>query len=442
MEDQNFYNPPNRSFLHRMKKHRSGVIAFYFLLSLSIIAVFAPLIANHLPLYAKYKGHTFYPAFESLFYSNPKAEITSDSELIIFKNTDWRLLPLDAVVWCLIPYSANRPDAYNRNYVSPFGNQYMADEQGNLKPLPNRLRHFLGTNKIGLDVAAGIVHGTRIALVIGIAAMIIAGITGIVLGALAGFFGDYEVRMRLGNLMILLLLGILGYFYAFVVRNYVLIDAAALGVFSFIWALFVSLLIFSIFIFIGFMLNKILENRKLIGNKHYLRIDMFVSRFIELFDALPKLLVLITISALFKDKSLIILILILGLTSWTGIARLTRAEMLRSKRLEYMEAAKALGYSYGRIIIYHALPNVLNIVFVALAFGIAGTILAESALSFLGIGVPADIVSWGALISEGRQNYSAWWMILFPGLAIFSTITFYNLLGEAMRDAFNPMDRK
>ena len=109
---------------------------------------------------------------------------------------------------------------------------------------------------------------------------------------------------------------------------------------------------------------------------------------------------------------------------------------------EYIQAATVLGFPSWRIIIKHAIPNGLAPIFVAFAFGVASAILTESALSFLGIGVPADIVTWGSLLSLGRAEFEAWWLVIYPGLAIFITITVFNLLGEGLRDALDPKYRK
>ena len=130
--------------------------------------------------------------------------------------------------------------------------------------------------------------------------------------------------------------------------------------------------------------------------------------------------------------------IIIGITSWTGIARFTRAELLRIRSLEYISASNALGFSSSRTIFKHALPNALAPVFVSIAFGIASAILIESGLSFLGIGVPADAITWGGLLNLGRLYHEAWWLIIYPGIAIFLTITIYNMIAEAARDALDP----
>ena len=107
---------------------------------------------------------------------------------------------------------------------------------------------------------------------------------------------------------------------------------------------------------------------------------------------------------------------------------------MRIKKLDYIQAAKALGYSEQRIIIRHALLNGIAPALVAISFGIASTILIESSLSFLGIGLPLETVTWGSMLSEGRHQFSTWWMSLFPGIALFICVTTYNFLGDALRE--------
>lgn len=101
-----------------------------------------------------------------------------------------------------------------------------------------------------------------------------------------------------------------------------------------------------------------------------------------------------------------------------------------------------MGFSTLRIIFKHALPNAMAPALITIAFGIAAAILIESGLSFLGIGVPQDIVTWGSLLAAGKENFSAWWLVIFPGFAIFITVTAYNLIGEALRDAMDPKLRQ
>jgi peptide/nickel transport system permease protein len=131
--------------------------------------------------------------------------------------------------------------------------------------------------------------------------------------------------------------------------------------------------------------------------------------------------------------------IIIGLTGWTQVARLTRAEFLRVKNEDYIKAARALGYSDFRTIFRHVLPNTLTPVLVTATFGVAQAILVESGLSFLGFGAPPEQATWGALLSSARDILpGGWWLTLFPGFAIFVTVTVYNLVGEGLRDALDP----
>ena len=171
-------------------------------------------------------------------------------------------------------------------------------------------------------------------------------------------------------------------------------------------------------------------------------VDLIISRFIEVMISVPLLFLIISISAIVSHPSIYIVMTIIGLTSWTSIARFIRAEMLRIRSLEYIEAARALGYSEGRIILRHAIPNALSPVLITIAFGIAAAILIESTLSFLGVGVSPETVTWGSLLAEARQSSSAWWLAILPGTAIFMTVTIFNLIGEALTDALDPKLKK
>ena len=129
----------------------------------------------------------------------------------------------------------------------------------------------------------------------------------------------------------------------------------------------------------------------------------------------------------------------IGFTGWTGVARLVRGEFLKIREIEYVEAVKAIGAGDLRIIFRHILPNALAPVLVVATFGVAGAILTESALSFLGFGVPPPTPSWGEILSQSRAYIDfAWWLAIFPGMAIFITVTAYNLVGEGFRDAIDP----
>ena len=422
---------------NQFKKDKIALVCLYLLFVLIIVAVFAPYIANQRPLYAKYKGQTLYPAFaeatrtDSIFNKNGGLE-----DVLQYDITDWRTLDFEKVIWAPIPYSPEGMDRYNRDYVSPSGKQRFKNIDGKITDAPKKFRHLLGTDGIGRDLASGLIHGTRISLMVGLVSMGIASLIGIFLGALAGFFGDNKLKMPRIKYHFTLIGLFFGFFYGFGQRKYALADGFSESILSGMTQILISTAIIIISVTVFRYLSRLIKIKKL-QEETFVPIDTFVSRGIEILNSIPRLLLIITITAV-VERSIWIVMIIIGITGWTGIARFTRAELLRIRSLEFVQAAQSLGYSSIRTIFKHALPNALAPVFVSIAFGIASAILIESGLSFLGIGVPDDIVTWGSLLNLGRQNLEAWWLIIYPGMAIFLTITIYNMIAEASRDALDP----
>ena len=167
-------------------------------------------------------------------------------------------------------------------------------------------------------------------------------------------------------------------------------------------------------------------------------VDMLISRLIEVVMSFPVLFLVLAVIA-FLPPSIFNVMVIIGLTRWTGIARYARGEFLRLKKEDFAYAARAIGASDRKIIFRHILPNSLAPVLVSATFGIAGAILVEAALSFLGLGVQPPTPSWGGMLSDAQEFLDvAWWLALFPGLGIFITVTAYNIFGEGLRDASDP----
>jgi peptide/nickel transport system permease protein len=168
--------------------------------------------------------------------------------------------------------------------------------------------------------------------------------------------------------------------------------------------------------------------------------DIAVCRFIEIMDCFPPLLLILVAIGIFESQNNMFYIMaVIGLTGWTGVARLVRGEFLRLRGQSFTSAAQALGASDFRVIVRHLLPNSLGPILVAGTFGVASAILIESSLSFLGFGMQAPTPSWGDILSESRRYLDfAWWLAFFPGLAILVTIMSYNFVGEGLRDAVDP----
>jgi peptide/nickel transport system permease protein len=166
-------------------------------------------------------------------------------------------------------------------------------------------------------------------------------------------------------------------------------------------------------------------------------VDLALSRLFELMLAIPTFFLILTVAAVLPP-SIYNVMVILGLTGWVGIARLVRGESLQLRSLDFVTAARSLGATNLTILFRHLLPNGLAPVLVSASFGVASAILAESGLSFLGVGVPADLVTWGSILAVSQQNTFAWWLAVVPGFAIFLTVTAYNLVGDGLRDALDP----
>jgi len=242
--------------------------------------------------------------------------------------------------------------------AAPFiaGDPLRTDLLHRLSP-PDALHRF-GTDELGRDVLARMVHGARVSLAVGFAATFISVVVGLFFGALAGYYGGAA--------------------------------------------------------------------------------DWIVSRIIEIVLCFPFLFLVLGIVALFRP-SLATIMIALGLTSWTTEARYVRGEVLRIRDLEFAHAARASGARDARIIFRHLIPNAIAPVLVSASFGVANAILVESALSFLGVGVPVPLPSWGGILSVAQQYIDyAWWLVVFPGLAIFSTVAAFNVIGDRFRDALDP----
>jgi peptide/nickel transport system permease protein len=227
-----------------------------------------------------------------------------------------------------------------------------------LKLKPPSSRNVVGTDQLGRDIFSRMLHGSRISLSVGFVAVAISIFIGILVGAVAGYYGRW--------------------------------------------------------------------------------VDTILMRFVDTMLCFPSFFLILTIVALLGPKILNIMIVI-GITSWMGTARFVRAEFLSLRERDYVQAAKALGARDLRIMLRHLLPNALAPVFVAATLKVASAILIEAGLSFLGFGVQPPAPSWGNILTEGRTYiFDAWWLTVFPGIAILITVLSFNLLGEGLRDALDP----
>jgi peptide/nickel transport system permease protein len=391
-----------------LRKNRLAVVGLWAILGLFLLAVYAPVLAQNQPfLYRDGSGWSspwLVALFDRLVFENA-VDIFFNLLLVVSpfaiagglwlkKRLGTRLpdaMPRilgRAVLAFLLLYvavattsfgSVENPLSYSRpvvNYRTLVETEAKAGQQPTaVFPLhrfsyretdPSRSllapssKHPFGTDNEGRDVLARMLYGTRISLTIGVVAVALYVAIGVVIGALAGYFGG--------------------------------------------------------------------------------KVDTLLSRLIEVMICFPTFFLILTLAALIEKRSIFHVMIIIGVTSWTGVARLVRAEFLKHKGLEYVQAARALGMPSGRIIFRHVLPNASAPVLVSATFGIASAILVESSLAFLGIG-DLTVASWGETLNAGRLS-NRLWLILAPGVAIFFVVTVFNLVGEGLRDALDPKLRR
>ncbi|MBK8566012.1 MAG: ABC transporter permease [Saprospiraceae bacterium] len=402
----------------RFRKGRTARWSWRVLVAMGFVALLADFIANEKPLYCKLGASNYFPAFKQYAVDLGLAKWDS-----VFLQKSWDEHNYEAAIFPPIPYSSTTLDLKNTRCRSPFGSQ-------SVKSL--RWRHWLGTDQLGRDVAAGMVAGTRVALLVGVISMGIATLLGILLGSLAGFFGDDRMRASWTGVVLNLLALFFAWFYGFSARSFAMGEAAKNGGIGLelLKGLGIAAAIFLLANGLNFFIKKWAKPRRIT-----LPLDLLIMRAVEVMNAVPGLLLLLAMVAVLEKSSIFYVMAIIGLLRWTPVTRFLRAELLRIRNLNYIEAARAMAFPEWRILWHHALPNAIGPVLIVVAFGAASAILMESTLSFLGIGIGSGGVTWGGMLSEVRGNPSAWWLALFPGAAIFVAVTVFNLIGDGLSAA-------
>lgn len=325
----------------------TAVFGLAVVVLLLVFAFGAPLLANNRPIMMTYEGSVYFPAVREVLTRT----LGFRWEYEFYRNVDPMDFLLEAkaegdigmVLMPLVPWS-------------PYEIDWASRLEG-----PSA-RHWFGTDDLGRDVFARMIHGAAASLLVGFISTGIALVLGLFLGALAGYFGGW--------------------------------------------------------------------------------VDMVIMRLIEVVMCFPTFFLILTVIA-FLEPSLTNIMITIGLTAWTSFARMVRAEFIRLKGLDFATAAMSLGAGNGRIMFRHLLPNAMAPILVMVSFRVASAILLESGLSFLGFGIQPPNPSWGGVLAGARQHISiAWWLAVFPGIAIFLGVMGYNLVGEGLRDAFDPRNVK
>lgn len=401
-----------KSTLNKIRSSKRGRLAIGILIFYIFLAIFGDFIANDKPFYAKRDGQHEFPILKNYFVQMGWAKFDG----VVFRE-GWKNLKYEKVLWPPIPYLSTNLDLKNDQFVSPFGPQDVASW---------KQWHWMGTDQLGRDVAAGIITGARSALLVGLIAMGIAAFIGILLGAIAGFFGDDRLKFSAIGFFLRLSAISLGIFWAFNATSFFNLQSSNF----FVKAIIGLLIIVTMFLLTN-QLSNWLDNKYRLKRNFSLPVDLIVMRIIEIINSIPGLLLIVALVAIVSEPTIYSVMIIIGCIAWTGIARFMRGELIKVRNLPYIEATEAMGFGAFRILMKHAIPNALGPVAIAIAFGMAGAILTEATLSFIGIGGAADQVTWGSLINEARKNISAWWIAIIPGLMIFLVISCFNILGES-----------
>lgn len=385
--------------------------------ALVAIAILADVLAGSKPLYCQYQGQHHAPVLESWFAR--QGWISWPEE---FHRNTWQDLTYTRAIFPPVPYSPGDLDLPDGQRLGPFA----------VQPGKSwRNRHWLGTDRLGRDVLAGMIHGTRSALLVGLFGTGLALLIGLWLGGLAGYYGDDRLRAGWMAWLSAILGVIIGLFYS--MQGYsAMIRAGWAPVPAILVALAVGLGIPWCFIRLGRWMDRMAGVRP-----RRAPLDLMIMRGVEAVQSLPGMLLLLALIPLFHAPSIWNIVLIVGLIRWPGFARFVRGEFLKIREMPYLEAAQLAGIPHRRILWRHAMPNAIPPILVVAAFGISSGVLIEAFLSFLGLGVPADSVTWGTLLNQARDQFSAWWLAVFPGMGIFLTVTAFNLLGEAFQESLD-----
>jgi peptide/nickel transport system permease protein len=390
----------------------------YFVLGcLLLLALARDFIANGRPLYCRIGQETHFPGLRAVIADpqEPYGHIVLDS---IKKYNLWRSWPYQSAVFAPVAFSPGEWPGSSMKSLAPPGT--VIEEGG------RTYRHWLGTDDQGRDVAAGMVAGARTAILTGIIAVGLSLCIGLLLGGLAGFWGDDRMKTTPGRLIMTILGVFIGGFYAFIVPRYSPAHESTGIILLFYFLIFISIVL--LFNWAGKYVAKLPFFSKTVR----LPLDMLVMRSVEVFSSVPRLVFIIAVAAATPaGQSLWLMIGLLGVLSWTGPARFFRGELLRIREMDYISAARGLGFSEARILWRHALPNAVQPLLVQVVLGMATAMLLESAVSFLGYGGTSFAgKSWGNLLLVARQHTRAWWLALPPGLAIFAVVMSLNLLAE------------
>ncbi|MEP7268521.1 MAG: ABC transporter permease [Saprospiraceae bacterium] len=381
-------------------------LSLYILSLYVLVACLANVLANDKPIYCNCNGVMRWPALREYL---EQINILSTTHSFDYANCSHKLNSI-------IPYSANSLDPTSNGFAPPF-----------YRSSPDNAYHILGTDALGKDVLAGLIHGTRYAFYIGILSTILAFIPGILLGMIMGYFQNYKIRWNLCQILSLVIWIFVG-LYEMYITPHIFPD----------YSFLVQLTCIGVWFFLAYFLIKIFSK---FGKKYKMPIDNILMRCIDVFESFPKLLLLMSLIVIYTRPSTLLLIFLIAILRWPLFAQIARAETLKECQSNYIISSENLGVSVYLILTKHIWPNIKGSLWVTALFSFSSAILLEATLSFIGIGLRLEQVSWGSLLNEGRQYLPGWWLSVFPGLAIFTLLLTINWLFEENSLSGNPTNK-
>jgi len=358
-------------------------LAVIYLSIILFFSLFAGALANDVPLFVWQKGNFTLPILNRTAYLSKNNDQFTGSVFTI--NT-----PISFY------YSSQDQKA---GVVKPFSKGFI---NGTTQT------HWLGTDTYNRDVLAGLIHGSKIAIWVGLIASLLSALIGLLLGSMAGYNHNSPLIM---NKYSLIATGILLFifWYLFIWNPYLFYQGN--------WFLRFILLYSLLRLFI-FGIKISMRTAKPGKNAINFPVDTIIMKTMEIFQSVPGLFLLICLITVFGSTSIIKLSLLIALLRWTSFTRLVRGETIKIKNSEYILSARALGIPDRLIIYNHIWPNLFRQLLIAFSYGVGTAVLLEASLSFLGLGLPPDMVSWGSLLSQSRLQIDVWWLAVFPGLMI------------------------
>jgi len=305
----------------------------------------------------------------------------------------WSFEKLIVLSFILIAIVAILIDSQSLAAETNLSNTYLAPFQN-----PN---YILGTDGLGRSVAYGLMNGIKLSLSIAAITALISLILALFFSYLSGYLGNDKLRISIPSMIVLALVSLLFVFYFWHSPSIILV----------IICLLISYLIF-------YLDEKVLTQNK----KYALPLDSIIMKFVELQKSLPGLFLVLFIFALTDERSLINIVVLITIVRIPSMVRLSRSEVLKIKNQEFITAIESMGLNSISIFIKHIVPNILTPLKTYLVYTIVSTILIESTLSFLGLGFSVEIVTLGSMLSSSREFFSAWWLAIFPGIALFLLI--------------------